>query len=124
MKIKLYQEDRLFSLFVRCRARWRCEKCGKIYPPGARNLQCSHFFGRRKKSTRFDPDNASGLCFACHQRFTEHPLEHVKWFEKRLGQKRFEALTLRANTPKKPDLKMVELFCKHEIKKMRYAELL
>lgn len=126
MRIKITPEDRLFSLFIRSRAGWKCEleKCQRHYPPPTISLQCSHFHGRRKKSVRFDPENAAALCYAHHRNFTENPLDHTEWFKKRLGEKAFDALTLRANSYGKPDTEMVKIFCKREIKKMGYSHLL
>jgi 5-methylcytosine-specific restriction endonuclease McrA len=112
--IKRTKEDIKFSLLVRLRAKGRCEYCLKI--KDIRDLQCSHFHGRRKASVRHDLDNASALCFACHLHLTENPLTHTEFFKKRLGDK-FDLLTLRANTPGKPDMKLLNLFLEQEIKK-------
>lgn len=116
MKIKVTALDRKFSLFIRTRAGWSCERCHKVYKPPTKALHCSHFHGRRKKSTRFDPDNCACLCMFCHQTFTENPLEHVEWMKKRLGETRFNLLTLRANQVIKPDLAMVKLWLDKEDK--------
>jgi len=92
MKIKIDKLDILFSRFVRLRAGGVCEYCGK---PNKR-LECSHFHSRRKQSTRYDPDNACGLDFSCHQYLGEHPNIHTEFFKKRLGTERFEELNIRA----------------------------
>jgi hypothetical protein len=60
-------------------------------------------------STRHDPDNANALCYGCHQYFHGRPLEHVQWVKDRLGTRRFNLLTVRANTPKKPDFGLLEI---------------
>jgi len=124
MKIKISEEDRLFSLMIRCKANWTCEKCLRNHANRRGNLQNSHYHGRRKKSVRFDEDNCSALCFTCHQYFTENPYEHTLWMKKKLGENRFEVLMMRANLFEKPDLKMIRMLCRHEIKQMGYAELL
>ncbi len=85
-------------------------------------LDCSHFYTRSFKSTRFDPDNAACFCKRCHDYMGKHPAEHDAWFLKRLGQKRFDLLTLRANTPQKVDEKLIEMWLKKEIKKLEDAE--
>ena len=90
MKIKLDPLDILFSKLVRLRANGICEYCGK---PGS---QTSHFHSRRKKSTRWDLDNASWACFTCHIYLGEHPNKHYEFFKKRLGTERFEELNIRA----------------------------
>jgi len=72
-------------------------------------LHCSHFHGRGKKSTRFDPENAVALCYGCHQHFHANPLEHTDWYKKRIGKESFDRLTLRANTPQKVDVKLIRI---------------
>lgn len=116
MNIKIDPLDRLFSLYIRTRSGWNCERCKKQFSKENRgSLQTSHFHGRRKQSVRFDPENCASLCFLCHRRFTEHPLEHVEWFKKRLG-KRFDALTIRANTIGKPDRSLIKIWLDNELK--------
>lgn len=95
MKIKIDKLDVLFSKVVRRRAianMGGCEYCGE-----RRALQCSHFIGRRKRNTRYDLDNACGLCFSCHQYLDEHPYEHVAFWEKRLGTEKLEELVRKGN---------------------------
>ena len=110
MKIRIRKTDQLFSLYIRRRAKWKCERCGKQYQEGDRGLQCSHFWGRAKESTRFDTENCTALCHGCHACFTANPELHRAWQLKRLGQKRYYALMIRANTPKKKDDKMIEIY--------------
>jgi len=100
MKIKLTVEDTLISKFIRLRAVHRvggCEYCGKAVA-SYKEIQCSHFKGRRRASTRFDPDNCAGLCFSCHSHLGENPDLHTEFFKKRLGSERFDQLIIRANT--------------------------
>ena len=113
MKIKIDPLDQLFSEFIRKRANGICERCGS--DKGWKGLQCSHFFGRAKKSVRWDEENAAALCFGCHQFFTSHPLEHTDWFRKRLGDK-FDLLVLRAHIPHKPDREAIELYYREKVK--------
>ena len=91
MKIKIDKLDILFSRLIRLRADRHCEYCGKY--KGFENLQCSHFIGRRKKATRYDPDNACGLCFSCHLHLGENPYEHNEFFKKQLGSDRLNSLS-------------------------------
>ena len=51
-----------------------------------------------------------------------HPNEHVEFFKKRLGDKRFEALTHRFHIPQKVDEKLIVLWCKQEIKKLKESD--
>jgi hypothetical protein len=49
-----------------------------------------------------------------------NPLEHVRWYHKRLGKVAFDALEIRANTPVKRDRKAAYLIAKkllEEVKK-------
>lgn len=117
--IKRNATDALFSDLVRTLAGWKCERCFKSYENRRQGLHCSHFYGRRGKSTRWDVENAAALCFSCHNHMGENPAEHVKFFEKRLGLEKFEKLTLRANTPAiKVDEKMVRVYLKNELSKL------
>ena len=115
MKIRISKLDQLFSEYIRKRANNKCEYGGEYRE--FKKLQCSHFYGRRAKSVRFDPDNASALCMYHHQWLGEHPLEHVEWFKKRLGEKGFKNLTLRENLTNKIDEKALMLYYEQELKK-------
>ena len=113
MKIKIDKLDVLFSQFIRLRAGGKCEYCGK---PTER-LECSHFHGRRKRSTRYDPDNAAGVDFTCHQYLGSNPYAHTEFFKKRLGSERFEQLNIRAEmTPAKLDRTKIEVDLREKIK--------
>lgn len=70
------------------------------------NLQASHFQGRGKESTRFDPENVCALCGGCHAYFTAYPAEHYMWQVHRLGQETVDAIILRSNFTTKKDRKM------------------
>lgn len=61
VKIRLDPNDVLFSKMVRERD-GRCMFCGST----EKSLQCSHFWGRSNKATRFHPLNVEALCFYCH----------------------------------------------------------
>lgn len=114
MRIKLDPLDILFSRLIRLQAKGVCERCGN--PVGFGKLQTSHFHGRRKKSVRWNEDNACALCFSCHQYFTENPLEHVDWFRERLGGERFTLLHIQSQTINKVDKEAVRLYLEQKIK--------
>ena len=116
MRIKIRKSDQLFSLYVRSKAKWKCEACFKQYDEGSSGLHASHFWGRRHESTRHDPTNTSSHCFSCHQRFTEDPELHREWKLKQLGQKEFDLLRIRANTYQKKDEFMKTLIAKELLK--------
>ncbi len=100
MKIRIDPLDALFSLYIRARAGWKCERCGKFYPEGERNaLDCSHFVGRAHKGTRWDEDNAACHCRGCHQHLGANPILFVDWILNHMGGQRYAALRARAAKP-------------------------
>lgn len=105
-KIKIRPSDKAFSLYIRTRDNWTCQRCYKQYAPPTQALHCSHFQGRGKEATRFDPENADALCYGCHQYFTSHPAEHYQWQVYKKGQQAIDLLVLRSNGYKKRDDKM------------------
>lgn len=104
-KLKLDVADKLFSLWIRTRDEWTCQRCGVYYEPPTRALHCSHFKGRGKENTRFDPRNADSLCYGCHQYFTSQPDEHFKWQIKRKGEIVVDAISFDSTRYKKKDRK-------------------
>lgn len=103
MAIKRDKYDKVFSDLVRIRANWTCEMCGRHYPDSSTRsgLHCSHHFGRRHQSVRYDPDNAASLCFACHNKVAEDPDLHRRFFIERLGEGGYQLLIERKNFIKK-----------------------
>lgn len=93
--VKITPADAAFSKCVRERNANRCERCGGYPNPGG--LHCSHFYGRGKWSTRFDPENGTALCHGCHSYFGSNPELHRHWQKERLGPYRYDALLERAN---------------------------
>ena len=112
--VKIDKADQLFSKYVRTKADWKCTKCGR-HAEG-RGLHAAHFYGRRKESTRFDEMNVDALCAGCHRHFTNHYTEHKAWKLKQLGQKQYDLLMLRANTPEKKDRKLQAMLWKQKLK--------
>lgn len=92
-RILEYRLDELFSKLVRERAEHRCEKCHKLDG----KMDCSHLYGRRMRSVRFDPENAACHCTTCHRWLTERPIEFAEWIVNHLGRERADALRLRAH---------------------------
>jgi hypothetical protein len=117
--MKLDELDILFSKFIRMRAVKRtggCERC--LTPHKWQDLQCSHFYGRGDKSTRWDESNGKGTCGGCHFYLDSHPLYHVQWMEQFLGKEQFELLQGRNRQMGKPDKKILTLYYQQEIKKL------
>lgn len=117
MGIKRDKYDIAFSDYIRAKANWSCEVCF-AYVGKTQGLHCSHFQGRRKQATRLDPQNAISACFTCHRKLEEDPDFHRHYFKKRLGEKNYDALILKANTGRKPDKDLIYIFLKSEIKRM------
>ena len=136
MKVKRDWLDDLFSEYIRRRAIHDvggCERClaqkkdyqkedGEIFED-YKYLQCSHYEGRSAQSVRCDPDNAAGLCKACHLYFGGHNEEHRAFFIKRLGQEGFNLLQARLRTPAKYiDKEAIALGLKQWIKEYKDAK--
>ncbi|KKM70644.1 hypothetical protein LCGC14_1438740 [marine sediment metagenome] len=116
--MKLDPLDKLFSQYIRMRAISRvggCERCLHT-KTSYKQLQCSHFHGRARKSVRWDEDNAVGLCGACHMYLTAQPHIHEEWFKEKLGD-RFDLLLARMrNTHPKPDKNLLWIYYREKIK--------
>jgi hypothetical protein len=121
VRIKLDKADKVFSLFIRLRD-GRCKRCGKAGSPDkeGRNvagLECSHYFGRGRESTRFDEENADALCFGCHKIWGSDDKEEYRNFKiKQLGEDGFQRLNVRQMTLQKKDRKMAYLYWKERLK--------
>ena len=98
--MKITTADKWFSLCVRERSDWTCEKCGKHYEPeytaaglpSNPGLHCSHFYGRGIWATRTNPDNAFAHCYYCHVQFEMNPRAFNEWAEEKLGTERADIL--------------------------------
>lgn len=121
-KIKIDAADKAFSEYIRTRDKWTCQRCRKPYDPGIpahrMALHCSHFQGRGKEATRFEPLNADALCYGCHQYFTSHPAEHYAWQVQKKGQDVIDRLVLASNGYKKKDRKLELMYWKAELAKL------
>jgi len=119
--MKLSPLDKLFSEFIRRRAIERvggCERC-LVGKTDYKQLQCSHFHGRAKKSVRWDEDNAVGLCAGCHMYLTSQPKEHFEWFKNYLGEDKLDLLSSRVRiTHPKPDIELLTIYYKEKIKEI------
>ena len=118
-RLKRSKADAKFSDYIRLRDEGICQRCKSQNEVKSQGYHCSHFWGRGNKGTRFDPENAVGLCFKCHQVFGSNPWEHAEFFIKRLGQEKFDALGRRARTPTKVDESLIVMWCEAEIKKLK-----
>ena|SRR3990167_1860466 len=111
-RIRLDKADMAFSRYIRLRDKEcvRCHSRGHGVDDIA-GLQNSHYFGRGREGTRFDPDNCDSLCAGCHRQWGSDDREAYRAFKiKQLGEDGFNALMVRANT-----------YCRKD-RKMRYLE--
>jgi len=105
-RAKIDKADQAFSLYIRERDRWTCQRCFKIYEHDTKRIHNSHYWGRGRESTRFDPENCDALCFYCHDQWEGEKQGDYKLFkEKQLGATRYKLLMARAYTPGKKDRK-------------------
>lgn len=92
--------DAAFSKYIRKRANYCCEKCGKQYAPNDKGLQCSHHFSRRYHNIRFDPDNALALCYNCHVFWYQKDIpEAAHWLESKIGKDKIDRLIVLKHLP-------------------------
>ena len=115
-KMKRDPADAAFSNYIRTRDNWTCQRCGKQYKPPTSALHCSHFQGRGKENTRFDPENCDALCYGCHQYFTSHPGEHYQWQVDKKGQQAVDLIIYRSNQYKKKDRVLEKLIWTQALK--------
>lgn len=80
----------VFNRWIRNRD-GRCMECGVTI-----NLTCAHFFTAKRHSTRWDPENACALCFACHRHYTDNREAWTEWLVKRLGQEKYDEIEQRS----------------------------
>lgn len=122
-RLKMTKADKLFSLVVRFRDNWECQFChwqaNEENAEDRYRIDCSHFFQRSIRSTRFDPENAVAACKRCHTNL-KGPTDpfYQNFMEKRIGRKAFDLLWLRGHTPAKVDEAGIVLWCQAELKKM------
>lgn len=128
-KLKVSQTDKLFSLLVRMRDKFTCQRCGKKTDGPSPYIQCAHFYGRKGISTRYDFENCVSLCGTigfpggCHGYFSDHPNEFVDFMKKRLGPQKYDSLVIRAHTPiKNLDEKLLRTAFKIELKRIENEE--
>jgi len=84
--------------------------------PPTSGLHASHFKGRAKEATRYEPKNVTSLCFGCHQYFTSQPDEHYLWQVKRHGQKVVDQIILASHVYKKRERELEALYWAKKLK--------
>ncbi len=109
--------DKVFSDYIRLKADYTCEYCGKKNA-SKQGLHCSHFIGRTYKATRWLEDNCSCLCFGCHRHMEDFPAEYYDFMVKKLGSNRVEQLGIIARTKSKIDKPALTEYYKNKIKQL------
>lgn len=121
-RIKIDVADKYFSMYIRLRD-GKCKRCHSLvqYNDGGDPVshQMSHFQGRRKEATRFDPENGDTLCGGCHQYFTANPGEHYMWQVAMKGQSTVDAIIIRSNSYMKKDRKMAAMVWRQAYKDLK-----
>jgi hypothetical protein len=119
--ITLDPADKAFSQWVRLRD-GECRRCHSPVRFNEKRLpvshQASHFQGRRKEATRFEPLNVDTLCGGCHQYFTSNPGEHYLWQVKTKGQGVVDQVILQSNSYKKKDRKLELMYWRQQLKEI------
>lgn len=123
--IKRDRADHFFSLYVRYRDNWQCQRCHAQYEPVTNALHASHFWGRARESTRFDPINVVAHCHGCHAFFTANPELHRQWKLNQIGQTEYDKLMIRAETRQKKDRALMVIIYKnlYEKEKQRFEQV-
>lgn len=119
VKVTRDPADDAFSKWIRLRD-MVCLRCLSSVKLNHKKMpvshQASHFMGRRKENTRFDPENVCTLCSGCHLYFTAHPAEHYQWQVARLGETTVESLILRSNMYCKKDRTSEAIYWRQKLK--------
>lgn len=91
--------DALFSTIIRFRDRYKCSRCNKVYPSNSAGLHCSHHVPRTFKRLRWNPLNASALCYPCHMWYGGEPYESAGWLAEHLGPEKHAELMRQKQEP-------------------------
>ena len=83
--------DKIFAEYIRCRD-GRCVVCGSV-----NHLQCGHYLGRRKLSTRWDEENCNCQCAGCNMKHNENAVPYTKIMIQKYGKAIVEKLDAKYN---------------------------
>lgn len=102
--------DRLFSLYIRHR-----DKTCQALTCNKPSRECAHIYGRKNHSVRWYPDNALGLCHKHHFHWAHaEPSQFDRFVQRKLGEDRYNKLTLKANKPSRVDKGLILIWLKGE----------
>ena len=96
--------DRYFSLYIRLRdtdenGYFKCPTCGRVLP--FEKADCSHYWSRSHKSTRWNEDNCCAECSYDNRMNSSHLDGLGRYLRKKLGEQKFEMLNWLHNQPYK-----------------------
>lgn len=106
--IKITKADRKFSLMIRERDEWTCQRCGKTYVPPTKALHAMHNHSRACKRcttkrptphvcARLDPSNALAGCYGCHMWIDSHPADKERLFRFHFGDEEYDRVAALAH---------------------------
>lgn len=105
-KTKLKTElDRVFSLFIRHRDRYKCVTCGK---ESQEQAQCGHYIPRANMNTRWDEENCHCQCVGCNVFKKGNMDEYAIFMVKTYGEGILEKMKMRKNTIKQWTIKELQ----------------
>lgn len=118
------QEKRMddkFAILLKLKRNLTCEKCERIYNLTETNkiprgCQCSHYFHRPKRATRWLYDNCFCHCGGCHMYLGQHSEIFHEWIITQGGhsQDSLDLLMLKSNQSK-VDRSAIELWIDQEL---------
>lgn len=111
--IKITPADKWFSLCVRERAEWKCDRCGTQYAHPTMALHCAHWFSRGNWSVRFDPSNALAMDMGCHLYTGRERDEHRKLMLKFYSEAELDRVEFDKNRPANGIKRRVAEIAKH-----------
>ncbi len=118
--IRLDPADTAFSQWIRLRD-MKCMRCHSQVELNGKGLpvthQNSHYFGRGKESTRFEPNNCDTLCYGCHIIWGSRDREAYREFKiKQLGQDGYDKLLLQSNMYCKKNRDMEKIYWRQKLR--------
>ena len=116
--------DGLFREFIRKRAMLRAGGCERPECKHPRKLSyleldTAHNESRVHMCTRWDEDNALGLCGGCHRFIDRERKEKEKLFVAKIGQAAYNRLDLLAHTRCKPDYTAIEIYLRQKLEELQ-----
>ena len=81
--------------------------------------QAHHVFGRRSRSTRWSVDNGVGICYGCHMKGHENPMDFHDHIRSRLGADKYDRLRVASKIAMKVDIQMAIIYLQEYAKERK-----